>query len=168
MRIIIIFITACLIFAGCSATKETTTETTTVQIKDVKVPIPAVNNEQTIPYDTVSESWTENSVTPAGDTVKTKITELVNVKQPDSKPALKVVQKIIPAPVIYKDTTSVTKTKSTQIVKQANPIMVALGNFTAWVLKFLFWIIFGAVIITGIIYAAKKGLIKIFIESLFK
>jgi len=46
------------------------------------------------------------------------------------------------------------------VIKAANPVMAAIGNFVSFVLKFLWWLIFGAAVIAGVVYAIKKKLIQ--------
>ncbi|MGD1007444.1 MAG: hypothetical protein ABR980_09470 [Ignavibacteriaceae bacterium] len=155
---LILAVTIALIFAGCGSTKTTTNETTTVDTHIVNIPVTPIRNDETLPWDTTS--WHSETVTPAGDSIKTTITEVINPKKPKQKPSLHIVQTIIPAPVSYIDTTAINKTQSTQVIKAANPVMAAIGNFVSFVLKFLWWLIFGAAVIAGVVYAIKKKLIQ--------
>jgi hypothetical protein len=155
----IFIVTYFLIFSGCASTITTTKDTTSIQTHTVNIPVQPIQNAQIIPADSAG-TWHETSVTPQGDTIKTTINEVINPKKPKAKPSLHVVQTIIPVPVKFTDTTQVNKTQTTQVIKAANPIMVALGNFVAFVLKFLFWIVFALAVIAGVIYAMRKGFIK--------
>ena len=148
-----------LFVVGCSGTSTTTKETESVQTKIVDVPVTPVQSDQTINYDTSTTTWHEITTTPQGDTVNTTVTEVVNIKKPKSKPSLHIVQTVTIPPVKFADTTSINKTKTTEIVKTPNPIMTMIAGVLKFIIYFIWWILFAVGVVILVIYLIRKKII---------